>query len=100
MKNSAFNTTGWIIASSFAIAALGFLIPFWPLSALGILIAGLSGRWWLALIMGILFDAAYGAPVGRLHYLYVPFTLLALLSILIRIIAQKYLLSKSHQEHL
>lgn len=72
-----------IIAASFALVALGFLF-FWPLSIVGILLAALAGRWVTALLLGLLIDIAYGTPVGRLHFLLFPFTLLALLGILTR----------------
>lgn len=71
-------TTKWIIATSFLIAAAGFLWPFWPLTLLGIAICALSGRWVFAVGIGLLLDVGYGAPVGPFEALYVPFTLFAL----------------------
>jgi hypothetical protein len=58
------------------------LFPFWPLSVLGIALAAFSGRWVLAVALGLLLDIAYGAPIGRWHVLYVPFTLAALACVL------------------
>jgi hypothetical protein len=69
----------WILALSFAFAAAGFLLPLWPLSLAGIVLAALSGRWFFAILFGLLLDIAYGAPIGRWHFLYFPFTLTALL---------------------
>ncbi len=73
-----------IIAASFALAALGFVFGFWPLSVAGIVLAALAGRWVTALLLGLLMDIAYGTPVGYLHVLFFPFALLALLCILAR----------------
>ena len=75
-------TSQLIYALSFIIASTGFLLSWWPLCAAGILIAALSGRWLFAALVGILIDTAWGAPQGVLHYLYFPFTLLALLAAL------------------
>jgi len=36
-------------AISFVLAAGGFLVPFWPLSVLGIALAAFTGRWILAI---------------------------------------------------
>ena len=94
------NNTGWIVASSFIISASGFLLGWWPLSVVGILILGLSGRWWFAVPIGMLFDLAYGTPLGALHYLYIPFTLVALVSIVVRSWSLKYVFSQSVQERL
>ncbi len=71
-----------IYALSFIIAVAGLLLPLWPLCVAGILIAALSGRWLFAAFVGLLIDIAWGAPAGMLHYLYFPFTALALLGAL------------------
>ena len=78
-----------IIAASFVLIALGFLF-FWPLSIAGILLAALTGRWVTAILLGFLIDIAYGTPVGILHFLFFPFTLLALLGTLARHIKFRY----------
>jgi hypothetical protein len=67
----------WMLLISFILMALGFLLPFWPLGLLGILLAAASGRYIAAIAMGLLLDVAFGAPVGRWSFLYVPFTLFA-----------------------
>ena len=77
-------STYWVSLVSFIIAAVGFLLPFWPLTAVGVLLAALSGRWFFAILLGLLIDVAYGAPVGRFYFLYVPFTLLAVVGALAR----------------
>ncbi len=61
--------TRWIYAVSFALAAAGFLMPLWPLSVLGLLLAALSGRWLFAIAMGLLLDIGWGPPGGLLHYI-------------------------------
>jgi hypothetical protein len=90
----------WVLAVFFAIAALGFLLPFWPLSILGIILAAASGRWFSALIIGILLDLAWGAPVGLAHYLYFPFTLVAVVSALARLWGGRYFIDRGRQERL
>ena len=79
-----------IVATSFVLAALGFLLSFWPLSVAGILLAALMGRWVTAILLGLLKDIAYGTPVGVLHFLFFPFTLLALLGIVARQLKLRY----------
>ena len=86
------NETGWwISAISFALAGAGFLLPFWPLSALGIALAAFTGRPILAIALGLLLDIAYGAPVGRWYVLYIPFTLTALVCVVGHSIASRYM---------
>jgi len=57
----------------------------------GILLAALSGRWLTAVLIGVLLDVAWGAPVGRLHFLYVPFTILAVALSLCRAVIAGYI---------
>lgn len=85
----------YIYAITFAIAAVGFLLPFWPLSVVGILLASLSGRYVFALIVGLLLDLGSGVPTGLLHYLFVPFTLLAVGASLLRLFGGAYFLDKT-----
>jgi hypothetical protein len=84
----------WIIAASFAVAAAGFLLPFWPLSMLGVLIAAGSGRYVAAIAIGLLLDVAYGAPIGHWRFLYVPFTLLAVITGALRYYLSSYFREK------
>jgi hypothetical protein len=92
--------TKWILSVSFLLAAVGFLLPLWPLSVLGIALAALSGRWIFAIAVGVLLDLAYGAPVGTIHYLYFPFTLSAVVLSLIRYFGAGYVFNKDAQETL
>lgn len=85
----------YIYALSFAIAAIGFLMPLWPLCILGILIAALSGRYFFAMLVAILLDLGFGPPVGLLHYLYMPFTILAAIAALVRYFGGSYFLDKT-----
>ncbi|MDE1924770.1 MAG: hypothetical protein KGH79_01135 [Patescibacteria group bacterium] len=84
------NTT-WLLAVSFVLAAAGFLLPFWPLSAAGILVLACSGRFILAIALGLLLDIAYGAPIGRFHFLFFPFIILAAAGGAARYAAMHYL---------
>lgn len=85
----------YIYAITFIITAVGFLLPFWPLMALGILIAALSGRYLFAVFMALLVDIASGMPTGVLRYVFVPFTILALAAALVRILGERYFLDKT-----
>ena len=85
----------FILACSSAITAAGFLLPFWPLSVAGILSAAFAGRFFLAVVMGLLIDVAWGVPVGLLHYIYFPFTALAFAAVLARIFGERYFLDRT-----
>ncbi len=90
----------WILAVSFALATGGFLVQFWPLEALGILLAALTGHWIVAIMIGLLLDLANGAPFGMLHFLYIPFTLLAIVASGARRFGLRYFMNSSTQETL
>jgi hypothetical protein len=92
------NFRQWIIACSFALAALGFLLPLWPLSALGVALASGAGYWVFGVGVGLLLDIAWGAPPGVLHVVLFPFALFALLVALIRMLALRYVFTKIPQE--
>jgi hypothetical protein len=90
----------WIYALSFLLAAAGFLLPLWPLCIVGIFIAAFSGRWLFGITVALLIDIAWGAPTGTLHYLFFPFTLFAVLGALARMWGAEYFLDKNPQEKL
>ena len=90
----------YIYALSFAIAAIGFLLPFWPLCVLGVLIAALSGRYIFAVCMALLLDVGSGESVGLWRYVYVPFTLLAVAASLLRAYSSAYFLDKTPLDRL
>lgn len=90
----------WIFAVTFVLASTGFLLPFWPLSVLGVVLCALSGRWFFALFIGLMLDIAWGAPTGTAQYLYFPFTALALLCVVARYWGARYFLDRNPQEHL
>lgn len=85
----------YIYALTFAITATGFLLPFWPLCVVGILIATLSGRYVFGILVALLIDLGSGVPTGILRYLFVPFTILAILAALVRVFAVSYFLDKT-----
>ncbi len=89
-----------VYAIAFLLAAAGFLLPLWPLCVVGILLAALSGRWLFGTIVGLLVDVAWGAPTGALHYLFFPFTLIAVLGALARAWGSAYVMDKNPQERL
>lgn len=84
----------WIYAVSFALGAAGYLAAMWPLSILALLLASLSGRWIFALLMGLLFDLAWGSAFGIWAYVYFPFTAVALLGAVARYYGSSYFLER------
>ncbi len=84
-----------MLALSFAMVAVGFLLPLWPLALVGVAIAALSGQWIFTLMLGLLLDVAFGAPVGKLHVLYFPFALFALAGIVVRYMSSSYIRQSS-----
>lgn len=90
----------WTLAALIALWAAGFLIPLWPLSVLGVVLVALLGRWFLALLLGLVLDLAWGAPPGMLHFLLFPMTLCAILAALVRLVASKYFISAGPPERL
>jgi hypothetical protein len=94
------NPRRWILAVFIALTALGFVLPFWPLSALGLILLSLWGRWLVALLLGLLIDVAWGAPVGALHFIYFPFAALALVVALARLYGARYFIDRTPSETL
>ena len=87
-----------LVSVSFALVGAGFLLPFWPLCVLGILLAAFSGHWIYAISFGVLLDVAYGTPTGLVRFIYLPFTVLALIAIGTRSLGSRYLLEKAPPE--
>ena len=90
----------FMAAGAFLVAAAGFMLGLWPLEAAGVLSMAFVGKGWLAVPLGFLLDIAYGSPVGALHYLFFPFTILALVVIILRFWGNKYFLDKTSQDTL
>lgn len=89
------SNTAWILAVSFVLAALGFLLPAWPLCILGICLAAFSGRWVFGICIGLLIDIAWGTPTGYAHFLLFPFTLAACLAAVGRYVSVSYVRKSS-----
>jgi hypothetical protein len=64
---------------SLAALVLGLFFAFWPLALFGLLLAAATGQYAVAVLIGLCMDVLYGAPVGPLHFISVPFTIVALL---------------------
>ena len=88
----------WLYATTFILVAAGFLLPFWPLSVAGIASCALSGRWIFSVVMALLVDVAWGAPLGTAQFLYFPLTLFALLCTVARLWGGRYFLDRGVQE--
>lgn len=90
----------WIYATTAILIAAGFLLPFWPLSVVGVALCALSGRWLFAIAAALVVDIAWGAPLGLARYLYFPLTLFAALCALVRAWAAKYFLERDLVERI
>ena len=90
----------WIYATTFLLAAAGFLLELWPLCVTGVLLAALSGRWLFAVLVALLIDVAWGAPTGALGFILFPLTALALIAALARMFGSRYFLDKNLPEKL
>jgi len=90
----------WIYTVSFLLASAGFLVPFWPLSVLGVLLCSFSGRYVFSLMMALLLDLAWGAPTGTAAFLFFPFAALSLAAGLARYWGSRYFLDRNLQERL
>ena len=88
----------FIYAVTFLLASAGFLVPLWPLSVAGVLLAALSGRWIFGVLTGLLLDLAWGAPTGTLYYFFFPFTIVALAGFIARYWGSYYFLDRNRQE--
>jgi hypothetical protein len=89
MKTRAYTLLGF----GYALALVGLFLPFWPFALFGVIVAALSGQWFAALLLGVLLDLIYGTPPGAWHFLHVPFTLLALLIVLLEHYSATYFIS-------
>ncbi len=86
--------TRWVYAGTFLLIGAGFLLPFWPLSVVGVALCALSGHYIFAVIAALLVDVAWGAPLGTAQYLFFPLTLFAAACALLRLWAGKYFLDR------
>ncbi len=90
----------WVFILAFLLASGGFVIPFWPLEVLGILAAAFGGLGVFAIGLGLLLDLAYGMPTGVLHYLFFPFTLLALFALVGKYFSLRVLFERADHDTL
>src|SRR3989338_2105514 len=88
----------WIYAVAFLLASAGFLVPLWPLSVAGVILAALSGRGVFWGFTRLLLDLAWGAPTGTLHFFFFPFTIAALLGFIARYYGSLYFFDRVRQE--
>lgn len=85
----------FIIACSLASFLFGFLVPWWPLMALGIALLVLYGHTGLGVSAGLLFDVLWGAPPGAFMLLHFPFLLFAAVCVGVRALALAFILPRS-----
>lgn len=93
-------STRWLLALTFLVASAGFLLEMWPLALAGVIAMGCVGKGWFAIPMGFLLDLAYGMPVGTLKYVFFPFTVAALLVIVIRFWTSRYFFDRTSGDKL
>ncbi len=88
----------WLYATTFVLVAAGFLLPLWPLTVLGVALCAFSGRWVFAILVALLVDVAWGAPMETAKYFYFPLTLFAAVCAALRVWGRRYLIDRSLQE--
>jgi len=69
------------------------LLKWWPIAALAVAAGALLAPP-LGVGLGLVLDIAWGAPPGALHFLYFPWTLLALVIVSARALAPKFFFSR------
>jgi len=89
-----------IYSLSFVIAGMGFMLPFWPLCLVGIALSALTGRYIFAVCTALLLDVAWGTAAGILHYVYVTFTIFAVVLSIVYAFSSNYFLDHSHPDTL
>ncbi len=70
---------------------IGFCISWWPLMFFAPFVAMYFGSWLLAVVLACLADLLFGVPVGMLHWLVYPCTVLVLLCIAARTVLIRHL---------
>jgi cell shape-determining protein MreD len=65
---------------------LGLASLYWPLLLCAIAIFGVYGRWFLAILCGLLMDVIYAPVIGIAHVFILPFTFFAVLFVLARML--------------
>lgn len=84
----------WVYTATFACAAAGLILPFWPLTVLGVVMAVLYGRVVYGLCLALIFDLILGVPTGILYWVHFPLFVLALFCFLLRYLALRYMLER------
>lgn len=74
-----------------ALGIIGLLFSQWLLFFFGIVLALVMGNWIVALGMAFMADLLFGAPVGMLHRVLLPFTFFSLFFIAARVFLMRQL---------
>lgn len=90
----------WLLALIFLVTAGSFLLELWPIALVGVIAMGFVGRGFLAPLLGVLLDLAYGAPLGTAAYLFFPFALTGLLVVILRYSTRHYFIDRASPGHL
>ncbi len=84
----------WIYTGTFACAAAGLILPFWPLTVFGVVVAIVYGRVVYGLCLALIFDLILGVPTGILYWVHFPLFALALLCFVLRYFALRYMIKR------
>ena len=71
---------------------------FWPLGLLGIFVAAFMQLPVLAVVLGLVLDVVYGSPPASFHFVLFPFTLFAVLAVLVRTFANRYVVKRRRED--
>lgn len=89
------NSERLIIAAGMALFGAGLLLPWWPLSLLGVLTFALMGQWFIALMCALFLDLVFGIPTSALRYTLFPFSLATLALVLVRALLTRHVRDRS-----
>ena len=90
----------WLAALIFVVTAGSFLLEMWPVATVGVIAMGFVGRGFLAPLLGLLLDFAYGAPLGTASYLFFPFALLGFIVVALRYSTRRFFLDRASPDKL
>jgi hypothetical protein len=85
---------------SLLLMVAGLVLPFWPLSALGVLAAVLGGRWMFGMVLALALDLLWGAPTGAWRWDPLPMATLAFVATALRLFGGKYFLDRTLPDRL
>lgn len=73
----------------------GLIVPWWPLSLLGVLTYAVIGRWFIALVLALFLDLVFGTPTNLWRHILFPFVFVALAVALMRAFLARHVRDRS-----